>query len=556
MSVTLQDVRQEVNRAIQELLVRQRRAADDGVAEHEHAGEDITSGTIADARIASTIARDSEVTSAISASEASQVRDGDAAGGVLGGTYPNPSFAADMATQAELDAHINDSTDAHDASAISSVAAGNLSSTDVQAALNELDTDKQPLDSDLTAIAALATTSFGRALLELANAAALGALVDSIFLTPAEGNAAYQPLDADLTLLAALQFASQIADKVVMGTSAGGVQLTDVTGTGNFVRAGSPAITTPTIASFTNATHSHQNAAGGGTLDAAAIGSGTLGASRGGTGATSATGTAGSVVLSNSPTIVTPTIASLVNATHNHQNAAGGGTLDHFAVRRAAILGNFDLAFWEGRTEATSYANGDPVGTVTDSSAAASNWTAATTARPTWTSTGGSGSTLPNGFPFLRFDGTSDTITRAARIASNAMTFIAVLRNHGGGTGYRMVLTTDNHLLAKSVTANEWGLYNGSDVTYGEAMPNAWHVFVWQIVGTGYNNYNLSRASLMRNLTTAGASQAKTTTCIGSNAAAAQFADIDCAAFACASSALTAAQIAAAVSYFRDVYHT
>lgn len=27
------------------------------------------------------------------------------AGGVLGGTYPNPAFAADMATQAELDAH-------------------------------------------------------------------------------------------------------------------------------------------------------------------------------------------------------------------------------------------------------------------------------------------------------------------------------------------------------------------------------------------------------------------------------------------------------------------
>lgn len=29
-----------------------------------------------------------------------------AAGGVLAGTYPNPSFAADMATQAELDAHV------------------------------------------------------------------------------------------------------------------------------------------------------------------------------------------------------------------------------------------------------------------------------------------------------------------------------------------------------------------------------------------------------------------------------------------------------------------
>lgn len=69
---------------------------------HAHAGEDITSGTVADARIAATIARDSEVSSAISA---------------LSSVY-------------------------------------------------------QPLDSDLTAIAALTTTSFGRALLELADAAA------------------------------------------------------------------------------------------------------------------------------------------------------------------------------------------------------------------------------------------------------------------------------------------------------------------------------------------------------------------------------------------------
>lgn len=62
------------------------------------------------------------------------------AGGVLGGSYPNPGFASDMATQAELDA---------------AVAA------------------KQPLDSDLTAIAALATTATGRSLLEAADAAAI-----------------------------------------------------------------------------------------------------------------------------------------------------------------------------------------------------------------------------------------------------------------------------------------------------------------------------------------------------------------------------------------------
>jgi len=45
------------------------------------------------------------------------------------------------AASGDLTAHINDASDAHDASAISSVAAGNLAATDVQAALNELQTD-------------------------------------------------------------------------------------------------------------------------------------------------------------------------------------------------------------------------------------------------------------------------------------------------------------------------------------------------------------------------------------------------------------------------------
>jgi hypothetical protein len=71
-------------------------------------------------------------------------------------------------------------------------------------------------------------------------------------------------------------------------------------------------LVTPTVASLTNAQHSHQNAAGGGALDAAAI-----------TG--SVTGS-GSVVKATSPTLVTPTIASFANATHDHSNAAGGGS--------------------------------------------------------------------------------------------------------------------------------------------------------------------------------------------------------------------------------------
>lgn len=63
---------------------------------------------------------------------------------------------------------------------------------------------KQPLDADLTAIAAIVTAAYGRSLLALASATALAAEVDSFFLTPAEGNAAYQPLDSDLTAIAAL----------------------------------------------------------------------------------------------------------------------------------------------------------------------------------------------------------------------------------------------------------------------------------------------------------------------------------------------------------------
>lgn len=73
---------------------------------------------------------------------------GAAAGGVLSGTYPNPGFAADMATQAELDAHVNDTSDAHDASAISTTTFGTIGSTDVQAALQEIDTELRQLVSD------------------------------------------------------------------------------------------------------------------------------------------------------------------------------------------------------------------------------------------------------------------------------------------------------------------------------------------------------------------------------------------------------------------------
>lgn len=59
-----------------------------------------------------------------------------------------------------------------DASGVAFTPTGNIAATDVQAAMAELDSEKQPLDSDLTAIAALSTTAYGRSLLAAADAAA------------------------------------------------------------------------------------------------------------------------------------------------------------------------------------------------------------------------------------------------------------------------------------------------------------------------------------------------------------------------------------------------
>lgn len=89
----------------------------------------------------------------------------------------------------------------------------------------------QPLDSDLTAIAALTTTSFGRSLLEAANAAALrtlaGLVLGSDIYSKSAIDSGFQPLDADLTAIAALTTTSYgrsvlaTADAAALRTLAG-----------------------------------------------------------------------------------------------------------------------------------------------------------------------------------------------------------------------------------------------------------------------------------------------------------------------------------------------
>jgi hypothetical protein len=61
----------------------------------------------------------------------------------------------------------------------------------------------QPLDSDLTAIAALSTTSYGRSLLEAASAGAARTLL-GLGSAAVEAASAFQPADSDLTSIAAL----------------------------------------------------------------------------------------------------------------------------------------------------------------------------------------------------------------------------------------------------------------------------------------------------------------------------------------------------------------
>lgn len=105
--------------------------------------DNLTSGTVADARIASTIARDSEVTAAISAHEGAS----DPHPGYLTAAEGNAAYDAAGAASTvntALNNHLSDTSDAHDASAISIAdTANDFTATDVEGALAELQSDHE-----------------------------------------------------------------------------------------------------------------------------------------------------------------------------------------------------------------------------------------------------------------------------------------------------------------------------------------------------------------------------------------------------------------------------
>jgi hypothetical protein len=105
----------------------------------------------------------------------------------------------------DLNAHISDTSDAHDASAISFSPAGSIAATDVQAAIAELDTEKQPLDSDLTTIAGL--TPSNDDIIQRKGGVWSNRTIAQL-VTDISATNTYQPLDADLTAIAALTTAA------------------------------------------------------------------------------------------------------------------------------------------------------------------------------------------------------------------------------------------------------------------------------------------------------------------------------------------------------------
>lgn len=136
-------------------------AAGAAAATHVHAGEDVTSGTVADARIASTIARDAEVAASIAAlSSVYQPLDSDLTSIAA---LTTTAFGRALLTIADQAALL--------AAAGAAAASHTHAESDITGLVSDL-SGKQPLDSDLTAIAALSTTAFGRALLTMADAAA------------------------------------------------------------------------------------------------------------------------------------------------------------------------------------------------------------------------------------------------------------------------------------------------------------------------------------------------------------------------------------------------
>lgn len=114
------------------------------------------------------------------------------------------------------------------AAGLGTAATANTTAFDAAGAAAAAQAASQPVDSDLTAIAALSTTAFGRSLLEAANAAALRTLA-GLGSAATSNTGDFQAADAELAAIAALTSA---ADRLPYFTGPGTASLATFTAAG------------------------------------------------------------------------------------------------------------------------------------------------------------------------------------------------------------------------------------------------------------------------------------------------------------------------------------
>ena len=199
----------------------------------------------------------------------------------------------------------------------------------------------------------------------------------------------------------------------------------------------------------------------------------------------------GLLVFNDTPTIITPTIASFVNATHTHLNAAGGGTItkaaisdfahqtDHQSGGSDALTGNLDAT---ARTSVSKNSAADGGARSTLNFIEGSNITltiiddgAGEEVDITITSTAGGGSPLTTKGDVFGFDtadarvpvGTNDQVLMADSTAGLGVKYALVVdANIGTHTSTKITITAKGQLNSAIVYNDQANIFGDFDQTF------------------------------------------------------------------------------------------